>query len=62
MFIKTSQCRIRMLHNTETDLRHPIKKLANGPKCFPFRGAKLWNCLSVGSKQAATLNAFKASI
>ncbi len=31
---------------TKIDLRLPIKKTANGQKCFTFRGAKLWNGLS----------------
>ena len=62
MSIKNSNLCSRNLLNTETDLRLPIKKSANGKKLFSFRGAKLWNSLSVGTKQAATLHAFKKSV
>ena len=62
LFKRNSQCSTRCLRNTETDLRLPKKTSANGQKCFSFRGAKLWNSLSAESKQASSLNSFKASI
>ena len=62
LFIKNSECSSRSLRNTETDLRLPQKKSANGQKCFSFRGAKLWNSLPAESKMASSLNSFKKSI
>ena len=55
LFTKNSQCSSRNLRNTETDLRLPKKKSANGQKCFSFRGAKLWNSLPAESKKASSL-------
>ena len=62
LFTKNSQCSSRNLRNTETNLRLPKKKSANGQKCFSFRGAKLWNSLPAESKKASSLNSFKNSI
>ena len=62
LFTKKSQCSSRNLRNTETDLRLPKKKSANGQKCFSFHGAKLWNNLPTESKKASSLNKFKNSI
>ena len=62
MFIKNSNLCSRNFRNTETDFRLPIKKSANGQKSFSFTGAKLWNSLSVGTKQAATLDELKKSL
>ena len=62
LFTKNSECSPRSLRNTETDLRLPKKKSANGQKCFSFRGAKLWNSLPAESKTASSLNSFKKSI
>ena len=62
LFTRNSQCSARTLRNTDTDVRLPKKKSANGQKCFSFRGAKLWNSLSAESKQASSLNSFKKSI
>ena len=59
LFIKNSTSSSRSLRNTETDLRLPKKKSANGQKCFSFRGAKLWNSLPAESKRASSLNGFK---
>ena len=47
---------------TETDLRLPKKRSANGQKCFSFRGAKIWNSLPAESKTASSLNSFKKLI
>ena len=55
LFTKNSECSSRSLRNTETDLRLPKKKSANGQKCFSFRGAKLWNSLPAESKMALIL-------
>ena len=62
LFTKNWKCSSRNLRNTETDLRLPKKKSANGQKCFSFRGAKLWNSLPAGSKMASSLNSFKNCI
>ena len=62
LFTKNVECASRNLRNTSTDLRLPLKSSSTGQKCFSFRGAKIWNCLSMEAKQAATLNAFKTQI
>ena len=53
LFTKNSACSSRSLRNTETDLRLPKKRSANGQKCFSFRGAKLWNSLPAESSQTS---------
>ena len=62
LFIRNSTCSVKSLRNTGTDLRLPLKKSTIGQWCFSFRGAKLWNGLSAGSKQATSLYTFKTSI
>ena len=62
LFTRNSIRPSHSLRNTETDLRLPMRKTSNGQKCFSFRGAKLWNGLSTGSKLASSLNSFKQSI
>ena len=62
LFTKNSACPSRILRSTETDLRLPKKRSANGQKCFSFRGAKLWNSLPAESKTASSLGIFKKSI
>ena len=62
LFTKNSACSSRNLRNTETDLRLPKKRSANGQKCFSFRGAKIWNSLPAESKTASSLNSFKKLI
>ena len=62
LFTKNSACSSRILRKTETDLRLPKKRSANGQKCFYFRGAKLWNSLPAESKTASSLGSFKKSI
>ena len=62
LFTKNSACSSRRLQNTETDLRFPKKRSANGQKCFSFRGAKLWNSLPAESNKASSLGGFKKSI
>ena len=61
-FTKNSQCSSYSLHNTETDLRLPLKKSSNGQKSFSYRGGKLSNSLSAESKQAPSLSCFKQTI
>ena len=62
LLTKNSQCSSRNPRNTETGLRLPKNKSANGQKCFSFRGAKLWNSLPAESKKASSLISFKNSI
>ena len=52
----------RSLRSTETDLRLPLLKTANGQKAFSYRGAKLWNSLPKEAKLAPSLKTFKERI
>ena len=52
----------RELRNTRSDLEIPMRKSANGQKCFSYKGATMWNCLSLESKLSPTLKTFKKSI
>ena len=47
------------LRNSESDLRVPLFKTANGQKSFAYRGAHLWNSLKSDVKKAPSLSAFK---
>ena len=62
LFTKISACSSHNLQSTETDLRLPKKKSANGQKCFSYRGAKIWNSLPSESKTASSLNGFKRTV
>ena len=62
LFTKNSACSSHNLRNTETDLRLPKKKSANGQKCFSYRGAKIWNSLPAESKTASSLDGFKETV
>ena len=62
LFTRNSKCSSYDLHNSETDLRLPMKKSSNGQKCFSYRGTKAWNDLPADTKQATSLNSFKKSI
>ena len=62
LFIRNSTCSVKSLRSTGTDMRLPLRKSTIGQRCFSFRGAKLWNGLSAGSKQATSLYTFKTSI
>ena len=55
MFSRLSDKCKRELRNTRSDLEIPMRKSANGQKCFPFKGATMWNCLSLVSKLCPTL-------
>ena len=59
LFTRNSACNSRSLRNSATDLRLPMKRSANGQKCFSFRGAKLWNSLLAETKQASSIDTFK---
>ena len=61
-WIRNSSCSSYSLRDTRTDLRLPMKRSANGQRCFSYRGAKLWNSLSAESKQATSLYSFKKTI
>ena len=47
------------LRNSESDLRVPLFKTANGQKSFAYRGAHLWNNLESEVKKAPSLSVFK---
>lgn len=50
---------LKNLRNTGTDLRLSNKRSNNGQRCFSYRCAKLWNCLSAEAKQADSLDSLK---
>ena len=62
LFTRNSSCSSYSLRDTGTNLRLPMKRSANGQRCFSYRGAKLWNSLSAESKQATSLYGFKKTI
>ena len=62
LFERLSQNTIRELRNTKTDLKMPLLKTSSGQKCFSYRGARLWNNLSVDAKSAKTQTQFKKLI
>ena len=47
LFQRLSETCARQLRNTSTDLYVPLLKTACGQKCFSYRGAKLWNDLTM---------------
>ena len=61
MFSRLSDTSKRELRNTRSDksLEIPMRKSANGQKCFSYKGATMWNCLSLESKLSPTLKTFK---
>ena len=59
LFERLSQNTIKELRKTKTDLKLPLLKTSNGQKCFSYRGARLWNNLSVNVKKAQTPYQFK---
>ena len=62
IFTKNAVNAIHSLRDTSTDLRLPLKRSANGQKCFSFRGSQCWNSLSTEAKQASSIKAFKSHI
>ena len=62
MFSRLSDTCKRELRNTRSDLEIPMRKSPNGQKCFSYKGATMWNRLSLESKLSPTLKTFKKSI
>ena len=62
LFERLSQNTVRELRNTKTDLKMPLLKTSSGQECFSYRGARLWNNLSVDAKNAQTESQFKKCI
>ena len=62
MFARLSDACKRKHPNTKTDLAVPRRKSAFGQKCLPYKGAKLWNDLSVEVKSLKCYEIFKKRI
>ena len=62
MFVRLPDACKRELRNTKTDLVVPRRKSAFGQKCFSYKGAKLWNNLSVQVKSSISYEIFKKRI
>ena len=62
MFARLSDTCKRELRNTKTDLTVPRRKSAFGQKCFLYKGAKLWNDLSIEVKSSKSYEIFKKRI
>ena len=58
MFARLSDTCKRELCNTKTDMTAPRRKSAFGQKCFSYKGAKLWNDLSVEVKSSKSYEIF----
>ena len=61
-FTKNTVNATRSRRNTNTNFRLPLRRSANGQKCFSFRGAKCWNGLTTEAKQTTSIKAFKCLI
>ena len=59
MLHKLSDCRKRVLWNTETDLEIPRYKTSNGQRSFSYRRVTVWNQLSPNIKTAPSLAILK---
>ena len=59
MFVRLSSARKRKLGDTKTDLPVPRPESAFGQKCFSYKGAKLWNDLSVEVISSRSYEIFK---
>ena len=59
LFERLSQNTVRELRNTKTDLKLLLVNTFRGQECFFYRGARLWNNLSAGAKNAQTKFQFK---
>ena len=59
LFERWSQNTVREFRNTKTDLKLPLLNTSRGQKCFSYRGARLWNNLSAGTKNVQTKVQFK---
>ena len=62
IFHKLSESCNRTLRTTSTDLRIPLCKTSNGQRSFSYRGATVWNQLSLEIKTAPSLAAFKTKL
>ena len=62
LFTRISNGSSCVLRNTATDLKFPKKKSCSGQKCFPYRGAKVWNDLPEKAKQAYPMYCFKKDL
>ena len=62
MFARLSDACKRELRNTKTVLAVPRRKSAFGQKSFSYKGAKLWNDLSVEVKSSKSYEIFKKRI
>ena len=62
MFARLSDICKRELCNTKTDLTVPRRKSAFSQKCFSYKGAKLWNYLSVEVKSLKSYEIFRKRI
>ena len=62
MFARLPDTCKRELRNTKTDLTVPCRKSAFGQKSFSYKGAKLWNDLSVEVKSSKSYEIFKKRI
>ena len=58
MFTRNSYLTERILRNTTTDLRLPLRKSSMGKKGFSYRDAKLWNRPSTEYKEPRLLRVF----
>jgi len=59
VFSRLSDTNKRELRNARSDLEIPMRKSANGQKCFSYKGATMWNRLSLESKFSPTLKTLK---
>ena len=59
LFSRLSDTNKRELRNTRSDLKIPMRKSANGQKCFSYNGATMWNHLSLESILSPSLKTFK---
>ena len=60
---KCSQdARIQIRENYAILDKIPMRKSANGQKCSSYKGATMWNRLSLESKLSPTLKTFKKNI
>ena len=62
LFTKCSEDCDRNLGSTQTNLLISMLRTCTGQKAFSYRGAKLWNELSMETKLAPSLATFKKSL
>ena len=54
LFERLSQNTVSELRTTKTDLKLPLLKTSSRQKYFSYRGARLWNNLSIDANNAQT--------